>query len=252
MRREYKDDISGTTGAVGEIPSDAFSAPVGVRLGVVGATHEWLASLRGALLTQPSLQLIAVSDLSSNLRATSTRYEWDLALAFLSARSLQPLTDILTFHDRLGYPELVAIAESPNDAAVLALREFGVERVLSQDSAATWLPDAVGPLASIAVAKRLLRRSRGALREAPQLDPLLGSDFLPLSVAEGRFREAYLRALMAKAGSRAQAAKGAGVPYRTLCYMLERYGIGDSFGEAPARATSRNSRHPAFVSRPGC
>jgi hypothetical protein len=233
MRQEYQDEISGTTGAVGQFPTDSPSGSVGVRLGVVGATNEWLASLRHALRTHPSLQLMAVGDLASMLRVTSTRFEWDLALAFLSARSLQSLSDILIFHDRLGCPELVAIAESPNDVAVLALREFGVERVLSQDVAAAWLPDAVGPLASIAVAKRLLRRSRRALRETPHVDPLLGSDFLPLSVAEGRFREAYLRALMAKAGSRAQAAKGAGVPYRTLCYMLERYGIGDSFGEGP-------------------
>jgi len=200
---------------------------------VVGATAGWLASLRNALMRQPSLRLFVVSDLSSIMRVTAKQFEWDLALACLSSRPLQPLSDILTFHDRLGCPELVAIAESSNDAAVLALREFGVERVLSQDVAATWLPDAVGPLASIAVAKRLLRRSRRALRETPRLDPLLASDVLPLSVAEGRFREAYLRALMARAGSRAQAAKGAGVPYRTLCYMLERYGIGDSFRDGP-------------------
>jgi hypothetical protein len=139
---------------------------------------------------------------------------------------LQSLTDVLTLHDRLGSPEIVAVAEFPNDAAVVALREFGIDRALPQDLATAWLAEALGPLASIALAKRLLRRCGQAIKEVPRMDPSSEPQFLPLSVSEARFREAYLRALMARTGSRAEA-KNAGVPYRTLCYMLERYGIQD-------------------------
>ena len=49
------------------------------------------------------------------------------------------------------------------------------------------------------------------------MDPFAGTSFVPLAVAEVRFRETYLRALMARAGTRTLAAKGAAVPYRTLC-----------------------------------
>ena len=196
-----------------------------IRLGVVGATQEWLTTLRAGLAGDERLDLTVTSELTSVLSPGAPAIEWDVALAFLSARSLGSLTDVLTMHDRLGFPEIVAVSEHPNDPAVAALKEFGVERVLPQDTAVSWLCDAVGALASIAIAKRSLRLCREAIGEWPRVDPFSGPRFLPLSVAEARFREAYLRALMAKTGSRAQAAKGAGVPYRTLCYMLERHGI---------------------------
>jgi hypothetical protein len=203
----------------GEVPDGR------IRLGVVGATDAWLAELKACVAPDERLELIVVPDLGARLPAGTPALEWDVALAFLSAQSLRALTDVLTLHDRLGSPEIVAVAESPNDAAVVALRELGVERVLPQDLAGAWLSDCLGPLASIALAKRLLRRCREAIREAPRVDPLSSPQLLPLAISEARYREAYLRALMAKMGSRAEAAKGAGVPYRTLCYMLERYGI---------------------------
>src|SRR6266700_737099 len=126
-------EVPGMTLPRGELPTDSSSAAAQMRLGVVGANRAWLANLRRALPAQSSLQLIAVSDLASIMRVGSTWLEWDVAVAFLSAGSLQSLTDILGFHDRLGRPELVAVAESPNDAAVVALRELGMERILSQD-----------------------------------------------------------------------------------------------------------------------
>jgi hypothetical protein len=195
-----------------------------IRLGVVGAPEEWLATLRATLTPTPDL--VSVPDLSS-IADEEPETEWDVALAFLSARSLRSLTDVLTLHDRVGFPEIVAITEHANDTAAAALRDFGVDRVVLKDDAIPWLSQALESLGSIARAKRLLRRSRSAIRETPRVDPFEGPSFLPLAVAEARFREAYLRALMAQTGSRALAAKGAGIPYRTLCYMLERYGIRD-------------------------
>jgi hypothetical protein len=211
---------------VGELEPDIPSSAI-IRLGVLGATNEWLAILRTIMPAELRLEIIAVGEPRSILPAKVSAVECEIALAFLSARSLQPLTDILAMHDHLGFPEIVAIVERSNDAAALALQAFGIKRVVSLDIAAAWLSETIAPLASIALANRLLRRSSQAMKEAPQMNPLLAPDFLPLSVAESRFRAAYLRALMAQAGSRVRAAKGAGVPYRTLCYMLERYGIRD-------------------------
>src|SRR5262245_37562489 len=133
-------------GAESEIPS-----PTSIRLGVVGASNEWLASLRAMLATNGRLELTEVSNLASILPVDAPGLEWDVALAFLSARSLQALSDVLTMHDRLGFPEVVAVSENPNDAAAAALREFGIERVLPQASAVEWLSETLGPLASIAL-----------------------------------------------------------------------------------------------------
>jgi hypothetical protein len=204
---------------------------------VFGATREWLASLRAGLGgAGRRLQLSVYSDLASNMDVVTPGIELDVVLAFLRARSLRSLTAVLTMHDRLGFPEIVAISEHPNDAAAAALKEFGVERVLPQESAVSWLSATLEVLASIAIAKRSLRRHGAALGQWPRVDPFSGPHILPLSVAEARFRETYLRALMAQAGSRTLAAKGAGVPYRTLCYMLERYGIHASARDPKARA----------------
>ena len=48
---------------------------------------------------------------------------------------------------------------------------------------------------------------------------------IPLPRAERDFRVSYLRALLAQAPNRREAAKRAGVPYRTLCDMVRKLRI---------------------------
>ena len=48
---------------------------------------------------------------------------------------------------------------------------------------------------------------------------------LPLPTAEMRFRESYIRCLLTQSGSRQEAARRAGVPYRTMCEMIRKLGI---------------------------
>ena len=48
---------------------------------------------------------------------------------------------------------------------------------------------------------------------------------LPLPTAEMQFRESYIRFLLGESGSRQEAAKRAGVPYRTMCEMIRKLGI---------------------------
>jgi hypothetical protein len=53
-----------------------------------------------------------------------------------------------------------------------------------------------------------------------------GPSRLPLPTAEMQFRESYIRFLLGESGSRQEAAKRAGVPYRTMCEMIRKLGIG--------------------------
>jgi molybdenum-dependent DNA-binding transcriptional regulator ModE len=41
-----------------------------------------------------------------------------------------------------------------------------------------------------------------------------------------QFRESYIRFLLGESGSRQEAARRAGVPYRTMCEMIRKLGIG--------------------------
>jgi hypothetical protein len=200
------------------------TAGVPIRLGVVGAGDTWVARLREALSSRVALELVAVAEIAALEPLPPEGAGWDVAIAFLNTRSLAALSEVLAGYDRLGFPELVVVCECANDTAAQALREFGVGRVLAQDLAPQWLADSLAPLASIAFAKRLLRQSHALLGTMNPMTPM-GNEALPLAVAEARFREAYLRALMASTSSRHEAAARARVPYRTLCYMLDRFGI---------------------------
>jgi molybdenum-dependent DNA-binding transcriptional regulator ModE len=48
---------------------------------------------------------------------------------------------------------------------------------------------------------------------------------MPLPRAEREFRVAYLRTLLAEVPNRREAARRAGVPYRTLCDMVRKLRI---------------------------
>ena len=48
---------------------------------------------------------------------------------------------------------------------------------------------------------------------------------MPLPTAEMQFRESYIRFLLTESGSRQEAARRAGVPYRTMCEMIRKLGI---------------------------
>jgi hypothetical protein len=58
-----------------------------------------------------------------------------------------------------------------------------------------------------------------------QRPPATSGAELPLFLAEGSFREAYLRLLVARNATLREAAAAAGVPYRSFQRMLNTYGI---------------------------
>jgi hypothetical protein len=70
---------------------------------------------------------------------------------------------------------------------------------------------------------------------------------MPLTVAEQRFREAFLRQLLAEAPNRDAAARIAGIPYRTLCAMLQKLGLTST--AADRRAAERSDFRPGAGNR---
>ena len=70
-----------------------------------------------------------------------------------------------------------------------------------------------------------MARSRVANRSARAPNALAPRPMIPLPRAERDFRVSYLRALLAEVPNRREAARRAGVPYRTLCDMVRKLRI---------------------------
>jgi CheY-like chemotaxis protein len=121
---------------------------------------------------------------------------------------------------------VVFFVEHPGAPEAHAARDLGITRVVATAGLADWLAESLAPLADAARAQRTLDAARVALGGQPASTGAPSID-LPLPVAERRYREAYLRACMSRAGGRREAARLAGVPYSSLCVMLRKLGIGE-------------------------
>jgi hypothetical protein len=146
----------------------------------------------------------------------------DVVVVSLS-RDVRPLCWALELRAALGEPEVVVTTRDPSGPLALALNAVGITQLLACDGVAAWLREAIPALAATARARRAVALAK-ASRPGPPADGVVAAT-LPLFEAEGRFREAYLRALLALSGSRRAAAERARVPYRTFCKMLEKAGV---------------------------
>jgi hypothetical protein len=117
-------------------------------------------------------------------------------------------------------PEMVFITGSVDGVVRSALRAIGLRYVLPIVQSARWLASAVEPLARLARARRALRAAKTAVPPLPAPPPL-GVDG-GLFRAEQKFREVYLQALLGSSRTRAEAARRAKLPYRTLCNMISK------------------------------
>ena len=119
--------------------------------------------------------------------------------------------------------EIVLFCESNRSPEVAALRALGWQKLVAGPMAREWIVTALPNLVRVGRARRALRRAE---QDVPpfgrQGADESGASTVPLSAAEGRFRESYIRALLLRSGSRTRAAKEAGVPYRTFCKMLQK------------------------------
>ena len=148
-------------------------------------------------------------------------HAWDFSALTWAAelRAQNPDSELLFFAMDTGGPQ-IAVANS-----------LGVRCIVQGEVGLRWICGNAGALAQVA-------RRRGALRRALALlpPPPWGSEdadrahaatevLPPMRNAETRFRETYLRAVFAHADDRHHAAKLAGVPYRTLCAMMQKLGF---------------------------
>jgi len=159
-----------------------------------------------------------------------TRADWPESLrpqivdvAVLHAGCLNPNCAALLHDPDFGFPELVFAIDDGCPAQRLALLSRGYKHVISNDHLATWLPDQLASLCTLARARRIVLEACSA--KMPVADLTLGSTVpasMNLHLAETNFREIFLRALLTEHGSRRRAAEAAGVPYRSFCEMLRK------------------------------
>ena len=121
--------------------------------------------------------------------------------------------------------ELVFVVDDPSVPEVQAAWDLGWERLVASPTLEEWLNRGLKPLAKVAKLRRQVTTARRDIEtlSAGNVSPAVPS--LPLGVAERRYRETFLRSMMATAGERRAAARLAGVPYTTFCVMLRKLGI---------------------------
>jgi len=151
----------------------------------------------------------------------------DLVLLALGGRNVSALAAGANAVQRNPFAEVVFYcddAESPEVAAAAAL---GITRIVPARDMAGWLARAGNLLAHGAFLRRAASACMAAAPRPPVLEPLGAAPVrMPLPTAEMQFRESYIRFLLTESGSRQEAARRAGVPYRTMCEMIRKLGIG--------------------------
>ena len=166
----------------------------------------------------------------------------DRAGAVETARVQQPEVAIveLAFRDCDGpavalqivaaarYVETVFFAGPQDEGEIAAARDLGLGRVIQFSEVSSQLERVLGPLAECARLRRLLAAAEKRLQKA-SLDERLGPGphRVALPEAERRYRELYVRSLLAETGNRREAARRAGVPYTTFCEIIRKLGIPD-------------------------
>jgi DNA-binding NtrC family response regulator len=128
--------------------------------------------------------------------------------------------------------EVVFVAETMDAPEVHAARDIGISRFVPTAELSGWLSLAAEPLARLARARRSFETAERAVSDLPCWEVEPTSAKVPLSLAEQRYRQSYLRATLVKAGGRRAAAELAGVPYTTFCVMLRKLGIAPEDDEA--------------------
>ncbi|MES1209663.1 MAG: hypothetical protein ABUS79_27320 [Pseudomonadota bacterium] len=151
----------------------------------------------------------------------------DLVLLALGGRQVSALAAGAEAVQRNPYVEVIFYCDDADAPEVAAAAVLGITRIIPAQQLGAWLTCAGGLLARAA----RLRRAAAAMLATVPAPPLLAADAaaarLPLPTAEMRFRESYIRCLLTQSGSRQEAARRAGVPYRTMCEMIRKLGIAD-------------------------
>src|SRR5436190_11581996 len=151
----------------------------------------------------------------------------DLVLLALGGREVSALGIGAEAVQRNPYAEVVFYCDSPDAPEVSAASVLGITRIVPAQHMTTWLARGGALLARGAYLRRAAAACAAAVPRPPTLTTVNdGPSRLPLPTAEMQFRESYIRFLLGESGSRQEAARRAGVPYRTMCEMIRKLGIG--------------------------
>jgi DNA-binding NarL/FixJ family response regulator len=151
----------------------------------------------------------------------------DLVLLALGGREVSALGIGAEAVQKNPYAEVVFYCDNPDAPEVSAASVLGITRIVPAQHMSSWLARGGALLARGAYLRRAAAACAAAVPRPPTLAAVTeGPARLPLPTAEMQFRESYIRFLLGESGSRQEAAKRAGVPYRTMCEMIRKLGIG--------------------------
>jgi DNA-binding NarL/FixJ family response regulator len=151
----------------------------------------------------------------------------DLVLLALGGREVSALGIGAEAVQRNPFTEVVFYCDNPDAPEVAAASVLGITRIVPAQHMTAWLSRGGNLLARGAALRRAAAACAAAVPRPPTLSTVNeGPARLPLPTAEMQFRESYIRFLLGESGSRQEAARRAGVPYRTMCEMIRKLGIG--------------------------
>jgi DNA-binding NarL/FixJ family response regulator len=151
----------------------------------------------------------------------------DLVLLALGGREVSALGIGAEAVQRNPFTEVVFYCDNPDAPEVAAASVLGITRIVPAQHVTAWLSRGGNLLARGACLRRAAAACAAAVPRPPTLTTVNdGPARLPLPTAEMQFRESYIRFLLGESGSRQEAARRAGVPYRTMCEMIRKLGIG--------------------------
>jgi hypothetical protein len=180
------------------------------------------------------LQRRLVAALPTAVRATCLEPAGDTAwppplhpvdVALLKPDLFETRTTALLHRPEVALSELVFVLDDVWSPERFALESRGFPYLVARSSLVDWLPGAFAELCALARARRATVDALARRPAPPGLTLKNRRPAVSLHLAETRFRENYLRLLLAENGSRREAAAQAGVPYRSFCEMLRKLDI---------------------------
>ena len=210
----------------GEEAADTPAPTTGAARAVIVDDNQRRAiSLAAALKLSGDLLVTVVAPNDPVLRAELLPA--DLVLLALGGREVSALGIGAEAVQRNPFTEVVFYCDSPDAPEVAAASVLGITRIVPAQHMPPWLSRAGNLLARGACLRRAAAACAAAVPRPPTLATVSdGPARLPLPTAEMQFRESYIRFLLGESGSRQEAARRAGVPYRTMCEMIRKLGIG--------------------------
>jgi hypothetical protein len=213
----------------GEQHGTATEAPdtsAGVARAVIVDDNQRRAiSLAAALKLSGELTVTVVAPSDPTLRGELLPA--DLVLLALGGREVSALGIGAEAVQRNPFTEVVFYCDDADAPEVAAASVLGITRIVPALHMTAWLSRGGNLLARGACLRRAAAACAAAVPRPPTLATVKdGPQRLPLPTAEMQFRESYIRFLLGESGSRQEAARRAGVPYRTMCEMIRKLGIG--------------------------